>query len=72
MRIAPCRRGLGRAARHRARSGWDDDVGIGMPRRDLGIDVVPVVSAIAGEGRHRTIDLVEQGTDLRAIIGILT
>jgi IS5 family transposase len=42
-----------------------------MPRRDLGVDIVTVVGAIAGEGRHRTINPVEQGADLRAIVGVL-
>lgn len=41
-----------------------------MSRCDLGVNVVPVVGTIAGEGRHRTIHSVEQGADLQAIIGI--
>src|SRR3954465_9989795 len=69
MRIAACRRGLGRPARHRPRGGGDDDVGVGMPRRDLGVDVLAVVGTVAGEGPHWSIDPVEQGTDLGAVCG---
>jgi hypothetical protein len=42
-----------------------------MARDDLGIDVVAVKCTIAGEGRHKTFNLVEQGANLRAIVGIL-
>ena len=35
-----------------------------MADRDLGVDVVAVVGAIAGDGRHCPLDLVGQGTDL--------
>jgi len=41
-----------------------------MAGRDLGVDVVAVVSAVAGEGRHCPIALVEQGPELRAVVGI--
>ena len=58
-------------ARHRIRSRRHDDGRIGMARRDFGIDVVAIVGAVAGEGGHRPLHLVEQGADLRAIIGIL-
>src|SRR5690349_23148639 len=40
---------------------------LGMARRDFGIDIVAVVGAVAGDGRHRPLHLVEQGTDLRAV-----
>ncbi len=43
-----------------------------MPRRDPGINVFLFVVAIAGDGRHRTGDPVQQKTDLRAVIGIST
>ena len=43
-----------------------------MPRRDPGINVVLVVVAIAGDGRQGTGDPIQQGTDLRAVIGIST
>ena len=42
-----------------------------MAGRNLGIDVVAVIGAVAGDGRHCPLDPVEQGTDLRAVIGIL-
>jgi hypothetical protein len=42
-----------------------------MASRDLGVDIVAVVVAIADEGCHCPIALVEQGTDLGAVVGIL-
>jgi hypothetical protein len=42
-----------------------------MPGRNFGVDVVPVVGAIAGEGRDKASDLIEKGADLRAVVGIL-
>jgi hypothetical protein len=42
-----------------------------MARRDRSVDVVPIERAVAGEGRDRRLDPVEQGADLRAVIGIL-
>src|SRR5215207_3254263 len=56
---------------HRARAWWYDDSRIGMPCRNLGGDVVAVVRAIAGEGCHRPLHLLEQGADLRAVVSIL-
>src|SRR5205814_6905108 len=53
-------------ARHRTRTWWHDDCGIGMAGSDLAVDAVLVVCAIAGHRSDGTIDLVEQGTDLRA------
>ena len=44
---------------------------LGMPCRDLGVDVVPVERAIGGDRADRTIDPVEQGADLRAVVGVL-
>src|SRR3712207_8069517 len=44
---------------------------LGMARRDLGVDVVAVERAVAGEGGDRPIDPVEQGTDPRAVVGVL-
>src|ERR687894_323644 len=37
---------------------------------DLAVDVVPIKRAIAGEGRDRTRDLVEQGAALRAVVDL--
>ncbi len=42
-----------------------------MPRGNPGVDVVPVVGSIAGEGRHVPVDLVEQRPHPRAVIGLL-
>ena len=63
--------GLRGFARHRIRARRHDHGRLGMARRDLGIDVVAVVGAVAGDGRHRPIHVVEQGTDLGAVVGIL-
>ncbi|MDO9710414.1 hypothetical protein [Paracraurococcus lichenis] len=35
-----------------------------MVRRDLGVDIVTVVGTIADEGRHGTVDLLEQSAQL--------
>jgi hypothetical protein len=43
---------------------------VGIALRRLGVDIVPVEGAVAGEGRHRPIHRVEQGADLRAVVGI--
>ena len=48
-----------------------DDRGFGMTGSDRAVDAVLVVCAIAGERGDGTIDLVEQGTDLRAVIDII-
>ena len=71
MPVALRRRALGGFARHRVRARRHDHLRVRMAGRDLGIDIVAVVGAIAGEGRHRPIHLVEQGTDLGAVVGIL-
>ena len=41
-----------------------------MARGDPAVDTLLIIRAIAGERGDRAVDLVEQGTDLRAIIGI--
>ena len=61
----------GRVARHRAGSRRDDDGRLGMPCRNLGINVVPVERAICGDGCDRTTNLVEQGADLRAVVAVV-
>src|SRR6266478_3083841 len=38
---------------------------------DLTIDIVPIVRSIASKRRSRSGNLVQQGTDLRAVIDIL-
>ena len=61
---------LGRLARHATRTRWHNDRGIGMAGSDLAVDTVLVVCTIAGQRSDGIIDLVEQGTDLRAVIDI--
>ena len=63
MPVALRRRGPGRLARHRIRARRHDH-GRGMAGGNLGLDIVAVIGAVAGEGRHCPLDLVEQGTDL--------
>ena len=55
---------LGRLARHRIRTWWHDDRGIGMAGSDLAVDAVLVVCAIVGHRSDGIINLVEQGTNL--------
>src|SRR5205807_9096716 len=69
--VTRCERRLGGLARHGTRTRWHDDRGIGMAGSDLAVDAVLVICAIAGERSDGTINLVEQGTDLRAVIDIL-
>src|SRR4051794_33406811 len=69
MLVALRRRGLGGIARHRIRARRDDHSRSGMAGRNLGVDIVAVVGAVAGDGRHCPIDPVEQGTDLGAVVG---
>src|SRR5438309_10548454 len=45
--------------------------GIGMAGSDLAVDAVLVVCTIAGQRSDGIINLVEQGTDLRAVIDII-
>ena len=42
-----------------------------MTPADLPVDIVPIVRSIAGKRRDRSRNLLKQGTDLRAVIGIL-
>src|SRR5271163_636729 len=62
---------LGRLARHATRTRWHNDRGIGMAGSDLAVDAVLVVCTIAGQRSDGIINLVEQGTDLRAVIDII-
>src|ERR1700746_4172895 len=57
---------LGRLARHATRTRWHNDRRIGMAGSGLAVDAVLVVCPIAGQRRCGIINLVEQGTDLRA------
>src|SRR5882672_8144837 len=69
--IALGRRGLCRCAWHRARTWRHNDRRIRMTLADLTVDIVPIVRPIAGKRRNRARNLLQQGTDLRAVIDIL-
>src|SRR5436305_6931192 len=62
---------LGRLARNGTRTRWHNDRCIGMAGSDLAVDAVLVVCTIAGQRSDGIINLVEQGTDLRAVIDII-
>src|ERR671932_735591 len=61
MLVALRRRDLRGFARHRIRPRRHDYGRSGMAGRDLGVDIVAVIGAVAGDGRHRPIHVVEQG-----------
>src|SRR5467141_2774723 len=42
-----------------------------MTLADLTVDIVPIIGAVAGKRRNRARNLLQQGTDLRAVIDIL-
>src|SRR5262245_15937282 len=42
-----------------------------MTLADLTVDIVPIVGAVAGKRRDRARNLLQQATDLRAVIDIL-
>ena len=42
-----------------------------MTLADVTVDIVPIVRSIAGKRRNRARNLLQQGTDLRAVIDIL-
>src|SRR5918993_4579476 len=71
MLVALRRRGLGRLARHRAGTRRHDDRRLGMARGDTAVDTLLIIRAVAGERGDRSVYLVEQGTNLGAIVGIL-
>src|SRR5438876_6111636 len=71
MPVALGRRGLCRCAWHRARTWRHNDRRIRMTLADLTVDIVPIVRPIAGKRRNRARNLLQQGTDLRAVIDIL-
>src|SRR5207248_2934381 len=62
---------LGRLARNGTRTRWHNDRCIGMAGSDLAVDAVLVVCTIAGQRSDGSVNLVEQGTDLRAVIDII-
>ena len=69
--IALCRRRLGHVAEHGGRSWWDDHGSIGMTGEDIAVDAILIIRSVGGKRRDRPVDLVEQGTDLGAVIDIL-
>src|ERR1700732_2006361 len=71
MPVALGRRGLCRCAWHRARTWRNNDRRIRMTLADLTVDIVPIVCPIASKRRNRARNLLQQGTDLRAVIDIL-
>ena len=70
MPIALRRCGLGGPARHRAGARRHNDRGIWMTLSHSAVNVVPVEGPIGREGRNGTLDLVEQGTNLGAVIDL--
>src|SRR4051794_32961920 len=68
MLVALRRRDFRGVAWHRIRAWRHDNGRSGMADRNLSIDVVAVVGAVAGEGCHYPID---PGTYLGAVIDIL-
>src|SRR5207245_2451941 len=42
-----------------------------MTLADLTVDIIPIVGSIAGKRRNRADNLLQQGTNLRAVIDIL-
>src|SRR5437899_1719196 len=60
-----------RCAWHRARTRRHNDCRIRMTLADLTVDIVPIIRSIAGERRNRSGNLLQQGTDPRAVIDIL-
>src|SRR3712207_4941079 len=71
MAVALCRRRLGRRAGHGGRAWWDNDGRCGMALGDAGVDALLVVRPVASERGDRAVHLVQQGTDLRAVIHVV-
>src|SRR6202035_3968454 len=69
--VALRRRGFCRCAWHRARTWRHNDRRIRMTLADLTVDIVAIIGAIAGKRRNRARNLLQQGTNLRAVIDIL-
>src|SRR6202011_1867759 len=47
--------------------GGHNDRRIRMTLTDLTVDIVPIIGAVAGKRRNRARNLLQQGTDLRAV-----
>src|SRR5882724_2949572 len=71
MPVALGRRGLCRRAWHRAQTRRHNDRRIRMTLADLTVDIVAIIGAVTGKRRNRARNLLQQGTDLRAVIDIL-
>jgi hypothetical protein len=69
--VALGRRGLCRCAWHRARTWRHNDCRIRITLADLTVDIVPIIRSIAGKRGNRSGNLLQQGTDLRAVVDIL-
>src|SRR4029077_4272159 len=69
--VAPGRRSLCCCAWHRTRTWRHNDRRIRMTLAGLTVDIIPIVGSIAGKRRNRADNLLQQGTNLRAVIDIL-
>jgi hypothetical protein len=69
--IALRRRRLGRRALHRSRARRHNDFRVWIALDDRGVIVISIVRAVTGERRDRNCDLIEQWSDLRAIIDVI-
>jgi hypothetical protein len=70
MHVALRWRGACACASPSARPQWPNHYRFWIACRDLSLDVVPIVSVLAGEGHPGTLNPVEQRTDLHAVIGL--
>src|SRR5215213_4055632 len=71
MLVALCGRGVGRVAGHSRRARRHDDGRLWVALGDTAVDTLLIIRPVASQRGDRAVDLVEQGTNLRAIIGIL-
>src|SRR4051794_25947367 len=62
---------LGRRAGHGGRARWHDDGRFGVALGDAGVNTVLVVRAVARNRGDLAVHLVEQGTNLRAVIHVV-
>src|SRR5215207_1801604 len=70
MAVALCRLALGHLARHGRRAWRDDDGRLRMALRDTGVNAILVIRTVARDRGYRPCRLVEQGTDLSAVVGL--
>src|SRR5260370_40400581 len=71
MPVALGRRAVCHCAWHRARTWRYNDRRLRMTLADLTVDIVAIIGAVTGKRRNRARNLLQQGTDLRAVIDIL-